>query len=98
MLIHLERSGGFAGIRTEVTLDTESLPAEEAKKLLELLESADFFKMPAKFAPPKRGADYFQYSLTAKIEGKEHTVELSEPSVPENLKPLLRSLMKYAKK
>jgi len=98
MLIHLERSGGFAGMRTEVTLDTGSLPAGEAKKLEEMLGSAGFFKMPAKVAAPKRGADYFQYRLTAKIEGKEHTVELAEPQVPEELKPLLQSLMKYAKK
>lgn len=98
MLIHLERSGGFAGMRTEVTLDTESLPAEEARKLEEMLESAGFFKMPAKFATPKKGADYFQYRITAKLKEKEHTVELSEPQLPDELRPLLRSLMKYAKK
>lgn len=85
-------------MRKEVTVDTESLPAEEARKLEGMLESAGFFKMPAKFAAPKRGADYFQYRLTAKIGEKEHTVELSEPQISEELQPLLQSLMEYAKK
>ncbi len=98
MLIHLVRSGGFAGIRTEVTLDTESLPADEAKKIKEMLDSANFFNLPAKFAAPKRGADYFQYKITAKIDEKEHTVELNDTQIPEELRSLLQSLMKYAKK
>ncbi len=98
MLIHLVRSGGFAGIRTEVTLDTESLPADEAKKIKEMLDSANFFNLPAKFASPKRGADYFQYKITVKIGEMEHTIELSETQIPEDVRPLLQSLMKYAKK
>ena len=90
MLIRFERSGGFAGMRKAVTLDTESLPLEEAGKLHELVNTADFFNLPAKFPPPKRGADYFQYRLTVEIEGKKHTVEVSEPAVPEMLRPLFQ--------
>ncbi len=85
-------------MRTEVTLDTESLPPEEGKKLEEMIESSGFFDMPAKFAPPNRGADYFQYRITAKSKEKEHTVELSDPQVPEKLRMFLKSIIKYAKK
>jgi len=98
MLIHLERSGGFAGMKTDVTLDTESLPAEDARKIKEMLDSSDFFNMPPKLAPPKRGADFFNYKITAKLEGKEHTVELSDPQVPDGLRSLLQSVMKHARK
>jgi hypothetical protein len=98
MLIHLERSGGFAGIKTDVTLDAESLPAEDARKIKEMLDSSGFFNMPSKFAPPKRGADFFNYRITVKLEGKEHTVEMSDPQVPDGLRALLQSVMKYARK
>jgi hypothetical protein len=98
MLIHLERSGGFAGMKIDVTLDTESLTEEYARKIKEMLDSSDFFNMPPTFAPPKRGADFFNYRITAKLEGKEHTVEMSDPQVPDGLRALLQSVMKYARK
>lgn len=98
MLIQFERTGGFAGLRTAVTLNTDSLPLEEAQKLHELVEGAGFFEIPEKFPPPKRGADYFQYKLTVEKEGKKHTVEVSEPAVSPKLRPLLESLIKHARK
>lgn len=98
MLIHFERTGGFAGMRTSVNLDTKSLPKDEAGKLQELVDKAGFFNLPASFPPPKRGADYFQYVLTVELEGKKHTVEVSDPAVPASLRPLIQSLMGYARK
>ena len=62
MLIRFERTGGFAGMRTAVTLNTDTLPQEEARNLHELVDAAGFFNLPEKFPMPKRGADYFQYS------------------------------------
>jgi len=98
MLIRFERAGGFAGMRIEASLDTGSLPAEEAQKLQDLVKAAGFFDLPEKFPAPKRGADYFQYKLEVEKEGKKHTIEVSEPAVPPALRPLLESLMKYARK
>lgn len=85
-------------MRAAVTLNTDSLPAEEAHKLQEMVKSAGFFELPAKFSAPARGADYFQYRLTVESEGRKHTVEVSEPSVPPSLRPLLQSLMAHARK
>ena len=90
MLIRLERSGGFAGMRKSYAIDTESLPQEEAGKLHELVNAADFFNLPAKFPAPKRGADYFQYRMTVEMEGKKHTVDVSDPEVPDKLRPLIQ--------
>jgi len=95
MLIQFERRGGFAGIRKDTKLDTESLPSEKAQELLELIEKADFFNLPEKFPVPKRGADYFQYRLTIEKEGTQHTVEVSDPAAPATLRPLLQFLSKY---
>ncbi|KCZ73390.1 hypothetical protein ANME2D_00456 [Candidatus Methanoperedens nitroreducens] len=98
MLIKLERTGGFAGLRTAVTLDTDTLPAEEARKLHEMVDSAGFFNLPAKFPLPARGADYFVYRLTVEKDGRKHTVDVSDPAVPATLRPLLQSLVVYARK
>ena len=95
MLIHFERTGGFAGMRKAITLDTGSLPRDEAGKLDELVKNADFFNLPEKFPVPKRGADHFQYRLTVEIEGKKHIVEVSEPAVSGTLRPLVQFLSKY---
>jgi hypothetical protein len=95
MLIHFERTGGFAGLRTAVTLNTDTLPQDEARKLQEMADAAGFFNLPEKFPLPKRGADYFVYRLTVEKDGRKHTVEVSEPAVPAELRPLLQYLMKH---
>jgi len=95
MLIQFERRGGFAGIRKDTKLDTESIPSKVAEELLELIEKADFFNLPEKFPAPKRGADYFQYRLAIEKEGKKHIVEVSDPVIPETMRPLLQFLSKY---
>lgn len=95
MLIQFERRGGFAGIRKDTKLNTESIPSKDTHELLELIEKADFFNLPEKFPPPKKGADYFQYRLAIENEGKKHTIEISDPAVPATLRPLLQFLSKY---
>jgi hypothetical protein len=95
MLIEFERRGGFAGIRKDTKLNTESIPSKVVEELLDLIDKADFFNLPEKFPVPKKGADYFQYRLTIENEGKKHTVEVSDPAVPATLRPLLQFLSKY---
>jgi hypothetical protein len=46
MLFYLERTGGIAGLRMTVMLNTESLPLEDACKLYEMVEDDDFFSVP----------------------------------------------------
>lgn len=95
MLIQFESRGGFAGIRKDTKLNSESIPSKVAQELLELIDKADFFNLPEKFPVPKMGADYFQYTLTIEKEGEKHTIEISDPSVPATLRPLLQFLSKY---
>jgi len=95
MLIQFERRGGFAGIRKDTKLNTESIPSKEAQEMLELIDKADFFNLPEKFPAPRKGADYFQYRLTVENEGKKHTIEVSDPAVPGTLRPLLQFLLKH---
>ncbi len=98
MIIHLVRTGGFGGMRREVRIETGSLPAAEREPLERLVGETGFFSLPARFPKPKKGADYFTYSVTVEDEGRMHTVEAAQPSLPENLRPLIRELSKRLKR
>lgn len=98
MKISFERSGGFAGIKMTAVLDTESLPPGDARRLQEMVDASGFLNLPEFFPAPEKGADYFQYKLTVESEGRKHPVEVSEPSVPAKLRPLIDWLTKAARK
>ncbi len=92
MRIYFERSGGFMGLRLAGTVDTDGLPAEDADSLVEMVESADFFNLPAQLLPDTEGGDRFQYKLMVEDEARRHSIETDGSSVPASLWPLLRRL------
>ena len=58
MRITLTRSGGFAGILPPpVTLDTAALPRGVARRIEELVASADFFNLPHTLAAPNQALE-----------------------------------------
>ncbi len=97
MRIHFERSGGFAGLRLEATVDTASLPAEMADTLRRLVQAAHVFDLPAVMAPEGPGADRFCYQLTVEDSGRRQSIEACEPAIPGELWPLLRFLTARAR-
>ena len=98
MRIYFKRTGGFAGIRLETLIDSNTLPPEEAAKLLDMVESSDFFSLPSKIAAREIGADQFQYKVTIESKDKRHSVEIQEAAIPPTLRPLLMWLTASAKK
>jgi len=92
MQIRYVRSGGFAGLRRAGVVDTQTLPKAEAENVAALVEAAGFFSLPEKFPRPKSGADYFTHAITIDDGSRSHSVEVSEPSAPDTLRPLLRYL------
>ena len=97
MRIQFERTGGIAGMHIAATVETESLPPDEAQSLHDLVKAARFFDLPAVIEPPQSGADQFKYKLTVESEGRQHTVEVGDASAPETLQPLLRRLTVLAR-
>ncbi|WP_414620631.1 protealysin inhibitor emfourin [Calothrix sp. CCY 0018] len=89
MLISLERSGGFAGISKLMEIDTAKLPQKETEELCKLLESANFFNLPAYIEGNSKQRDRFQYTLTVEDKDKQHTVTVAESAIPENLRALI---------
>jgi hypothetical protein len=105
MRVYFERSGGFGGVRLTAALDTDQLQAtygatrvqralspEEARHLERLVESSDFFALPARTSSAARGADRFQYVITVENAGKEHSVHITDEAAPGALGALLAGL------
>jgi len=98
MRIHFERSGGVAGIRLAHSVSSETLPAEEERKLAELLEAARFFELPGILRATEPGADRFQYKISVETKHGKHTIQVDEAAVPAQLQPLLAWLKTAARK
>lgn len=98
MRMTMERTGGFAGISITKEVDTNTLPDNEAKQLRQLVDAADFFRLPKTIKSNSPQPDRFQYQLTVEDNGKQHTVEVSEQAVPGTLRPLIEWLMAAARK
>jgi hypothetical protein len=90
MKIRLERSGGFAGMTRTVEVDVDSLSEDERSAVMGLVQSADFFALPASVSSDApAGADRFNYRITVESAHGTHTVEATEASAPDSLEPLI---------
>jgi hypothetical protein len=102
MRIYYEQSGGFAGIVINAVVDTNSLPADEVNKIQDLVNKANFFSLNSVSSQSEVGADYFHHKITVEMEDnkngqkKKHTLEIYDPAVPSQLKPLIRYLRSKA--
>jgi protein-tyrosine-phosphatase len=89
MKVSIVRGGGLAGLVTKTVVDSDSLPAEEAERLLATVEGADFFHLPRKLTTGPPQADRFDYAVTVEDEHREHTVQASEQALPEGVRELV---------
>ena len=96
MKIRFVRSGGFAGLRLTLDLDTAELPASDAARLTELVEVARGTLTNAPHS--RRGADQFEYELTIELHQWGHeTLVLRDQDVPEPVRPLIDQLTALAR-
>ena len=86
--IYFERSGGFMGRKVSLNLDMDELPDDEAELLRELLEEADFFELPDDLTSSDI-PDAFTYLINVKLKEKQHSVRVSDTTIPDDLRPLL---------
>lgn len=89
--IKFERSGGLLGRPAILTLDLEGLPADQARRLADLLDESGFFQLPPK-SPGRPSPDEYHYRISVDFEERSHTVEISDTTAPEKLRPLLEEL------
>jgi hypothetical protein len=84
------------GRKVSATFDLNELPDDQAKTLEGLLDNADFFQLPEDLTRPPM-PDAFMYTITASKEGKQHSVRVTDATVPNDLRPLLDELNKQAR-
>ena len=88
--IELTRSGGFAGLTSQLgELDTSELPEEEAREIEAMVERANVPKLLAAGPVKGKGADRFQYDLAIEDESGRHELTVSEDQMPDELRQLV---------
>ncbi len=98
MKVRFERSGGFAGTKLAVSVDSDELPLEGARRLGELVEAAGFFDLDAAPEEAATGADRFRYRVTVETGDRAHSVAVDEASLPPALAPLIGWLEETARR
>jgi hypothetical protein len=98
MKVYFESSGGFAGMHTSATIDTDLANSEDTRQLRDLITSSNFFELPPESPRPKHGsADYIGYKITVESEGRSHTVSTNDISMSPRLSTLIRFLQSKSK-
>jgi hypothetical protein len=95
MRVRFKMDGGFVYLpaRSEpTTIDTDDLPAEEAKELQRLIEAAGFFELPETSTPPRGAADYVRYTISINAGENSHTVHLTDPIEDPDIQALVEYL------
>jgi hypothetical protein len=97
MNICFQSSGGFAGINSRIVLDTNSMSADDAMQIQELINDSNFFSLPSESPPPKGGAaDYISYKITVETDERKHSVRTNDIVMPPQLEPLICFLQEKA--
>jgi hypothetical protein len=91
-----ERTGGFMGRKVSFSLNLDELPARQSRSLKRLLDQADFFNLPENLVSQSM-PDGFTYTITVEQETVIRTVQMSEDTTPETLRPLLEDLSQLAR-
>ena len=98
MRIVFATSGGLAPIAAlngPLTIEVSALPEHEQDEWRQLVERTAFYELPTSRARP-RGADARTYTITIEDDGRSHTVVLSDPVAPGDLRVLVDRLRWHA--
>ena len=89
--ITFERSGGLIGNGLRLDVDLNTLPEDEAAHLTKLIDEADLFNLP-EGPSGSLTPDEFHYEIAVNNGGDSHTVHVTDTTMPESLRPLIREL------
>jgi hypothetical protein len=99
--IEYAKQGGIAyipALAAPVTIDTDTLPPEQARDLEQLVKGAAFFTLPENVGALRSGAaDYQTYTITIHDQGRSHTIRVTDLGERPEVAGLVRALQKHAK-
>jgi hypothetical protein len=85
MKVAVYRGGGLAGLVRKTAVYEESLTPEQADELRAKLDELGVLNEPPRRESSSRQADRFSYAVEVQDEDGEHTVQASEPNVPDSV-------------
>jgi hypothetical protein len=96
--IEYKCTGGYGGLHLSYQVETDALPAEESKTILDLIDAARVFKLDPKrvSASPRRIPDDFACLLTIVAKNDKQTLSFNELDAPDSLRRLSAYLRKLA--
>lgn len=90
-IITFERSGGVVGNEIYLELELEKQSADKAERLQKLIDTANFFNIPANIGMTTT-PDEFQYKITVDNGDEYHSVRTTDTTMPKALFPLVKEL------
>ena len=97
MNIYFLRTGGLAGLRLSLALDTQDLPEEEAGRIRRLVEASGFFDLDPNEVRAAPAPDRFEYRVAVRSDvWGERELILAESAIPDEIRPLLEHLTALA--
>jgi hypothetical protein len=87
--VEVERTGGFGGLVTTRSADTDSLPTDDARQLTELVDGLDFEALRHQPESTRSLPDAFQYDITISRGAENLRLRVRDPDVPAELRPLI---------
>jgi len=94
--IIFKQTGGMMGREIEKELDLNQMPAEESQELQRMILDSKFFDIPQNLIETA-APDEYQYMITVDAGNSHHTVQTSDSTAPESLRPILEKLSNLAK-
>lgn len=94
--ITFERTGGFTGMPLQASLSITALSDEEVREILELLDASGFFRYEIPEMPEGHIPDQFFYRIEVDRTDSRHVVSVYEQQVTDDLRPLIRFLIRKA--
>lgn len=94
--ISFKRTGGVTGREIDTDIDLNELPAGEAQQLMQMITETNFFNIPQNLIETTI-PDEHEYIITVDAGNTHHTIQTSDSTAPESLRPLLEKLSEFAR-
>ncbi len=88
--VDVERTGGFGGLTTRRSADTQSLPPDDARQLAEMVHGLDLDTLEKAASPARTVPDAFAYDILISTPARSTRLQVRDPDVPAELRPLIR--------
>ncbi|HAX70888.1 MAG TPA: hypothetical protein PK152_20865 [Anaerolineales bacterium] len=97
MKIHYQQTGGFMGRLLELDLNLDEEPEEQAGALRNLIDTSDFMNLKEENPASLYGRDSYHYRIMVETETIQHSVHVTDMSMPAALRPLIEELSRLAR-